>query len=78
MFLAGPLFGKYMSVLGVYRVFVFGVVGTGVCGCLFGCLTFLNTTWSFLGCSYALRYRLYQKCYISCWVMIKKREETFS
>jgi len=55
MFLAGPLFGKYMSVLGVYRVFVFGVVGTGVCGCLFGCLTFLNTTWSFLGCSYALR-----------------------
>jgi len=55
MFLAGPLFGKYMSRLGVYWVFVFGVVGTGVCGCLFGLLTYLPTTWSFLGCSYALR-----------------------
>lgn len=55
MFLAGPLFGKYMSNIGVFRVFVFGVVGTSVCGCLFGLLTFLNDTYLFLGLSYGLR-----------------------
>lgn len=55
MFLSGPFFGKYMGKLGVFRVFVFGVLGTAFCGCLFGILTYLPTTWSFLGASYALR-----------------------
>jgi len=55
MFLTGPLFGKYMRKMGVYRVFIFGVLGTAVCGCLFGLLTYLPSTWAFLGCSYALR-----------------------
>jgi MFS family permease len=55
MFLCGPLFGKYMPVLGVYRVFIFGVLGTAVCGLLFGLLTYLENTWAFLGCSYGLR-----------------------
>jgi len=55
MFLAGPLFGKYMSNIGVYRVFIFGVLGTAVCGCAFGFLTYVNDTWAFLGLSYGLR-----------------------
>jgi len=55
MFLAGPFFGKFMGRLGVYRVFIFGVLGTALCGCLFGLLTYLPSTWAFLGCSYALR-----------------------
>jgi MFS family permease len=55
MFLAGPIFGRYMPRLGVRAVFVFGVLGTAACSCAFGLLTLLPTTWSFLGCSYALR-----------------------
>jgi MFS family permease len=55
MFLAGPLFGRFMPRLGVRSVFVFGVLGTAVCSCAFGLLTFLPTMWSFLDCSYALR-----------------------
>lgn len=55
MFVCGPLFGKYMHKLGVYRVFIFGVLGTAVCGCAFGFLTYLDNTWAFLGCSYGLR-----------------------
>eukprot|EP00088_Acartia_fossae_P003742 TRINITY_DN115_c0_g1_i1.p1 TRINITY_DN115_c0_g1~~TRINITY_DN115_c0_g1_i1.p1 ORF type:complete len:453 (-),score=79.16 TRINITY_DN115_c0_g1_i1:233-1591(-) len=56
MFFFGPLFGSFMPVLGVYRVFVFGVLGTAVCGCLFGLLTYIENTWAFLGCSYGLRF----------------------
>jgi len=55
MFICGPLFGKYMHKLGVYKVFIFGVLGTAVCGCVFGLLTYLENTWAFLGCSYGLR-----------------------
>jgi len=55
MFLSGPIFGKFMWKLGVFPVFIFGVLGTALCGCLFGLLTFLPSAWSFLGASYALR-----------------------
>lgn len=55
MFLSGPIFGKFMWKLGVFSVFIFGTLGTAVCGCLFGLLTYLSSTWAFLGCSYALR-----------------------
>eukprot|EP00088_Acartia_fossae_P018660 TRINITY_DN20780_c0_g1_i1.p1 TRINITY_DN20780_c0_g1~~TRINITY_DN20780_c0_g1_i1.p1 ORF type:complete len:434 (-),score=65.50 TRINITY_DN20780_c0_g1_i1:268-1569(-) len=55
MFLAGPLFGRYMPRIGVFNVFVFGILGTAVCGCLFGLLTYVNDTWLFLGASYLLR-----------------------
>jgi len=55
MFVCGPLFGKYMPVLGVYRVFIFGVLATAVCSSLFGLLTYIEHTWAFLGCSYGLR-----------------------
>jgi len=55
MFLSGPIFGKFMWKLGVFPVFIFGVLGTAICGCLFGLLTYLPSAWTFLGCSYALR-----------------------
>lgn len=55
MFLAGPIFGRYMHNLGVYRVFIFGVMGTAVCGCVFGLLTYVDNTLLFLGISYILR-----------------------
>eukprot|EP00088_Acartia_fossae_P044123 TRINITY_DN4676_c0_g1_i3.p1 TRINITY_DN4676_c0_g1~~TRINITY_DN4676_c0_g1_i3.p1 ORF type:complete len:484 (-),score=84.86 TRINITY_DN4676_c0_g1_i3:282-1733(-) len=55
MFVFGPVFGRFMPYLGVYRVFIFGVLGTAACGCLFGVLTYLDNTWAFLGCSYGLR-----------------------
>jgi MFS family permease len=55
MFFAGPLFGKFMPYLGVRRVFMFGVLGTAVCGCVFGLLQYVEHTWAFLGCSYGLR-----------------------
>lgn len=55
MFFAGPIFGRYMAVLRVKAVFIFGVLGTGICACLFGFLTFIPSKWGFLGFSYAIR-----------------------
>ena len=34
---------------------MFGVLGTAVCGCVFGLLQYVEHTWAFLGCSYGLR-----------------------
>lgn len=55
MFFAGPIFGRYMAVLRVKAVFIFGVLGTAVCALLFGFLTFIPSKWGFLGFSYAIR-----------------------
>ena len=40
----------------MFRVFIFGVMGTAVCGCVFGLLTYVDNTLLFLGISYILRY----------------------
>ena len=56
MFIFGPLFGHYLPRLGVKYVFIFGVLGTALCACLFGLLGYFPTKWSFLGTSYGLRF----------------------
>ncbi len=55
IFVSGPLFGKFMPVLGLKNVYIFGVISTGVCALLFGFLDFVRGKTAFLAYSYALR-----------------------
>jgi len=55
MFIASPIFGHFLPRLGLRRVFSFGVLATAGCACCFGLLGLVQSTWGFLGFSYALR-----------------------
>ena len=55
IFISGPIFGRYMNVLGLKNVYIFGVISTGVCALLFGFLDFVDDKVPFLAYSYILR-----------------------
>lgn len=55
IFVSGPIFGRYMHVLGLKNVYIFGVVSTGIVALLFGFLDFVEGKVGFLVYSYLLR-----------------------
>ena len=55
-FLGGPIFGRFGGKIGPRILYTVGGFVQGICGFVFGFLTFVDNTSAFISLSYLLRY----------------------